>query len=111
MVVCQTNAPVSILKNVSPAKNHWLGIQLDGFGNSESVGAKIILEVDGEKQYRFQFGGGSYASAPGKRHVFGLGDKTKIDKLTVIWPKGWKQEWKNLTVDQYHVLKEKPPTD
>ena len=63
--------------------------------------------VDGHQQTRFAVGGGSYMSANDPRHVFGLGQATKIDKLTVEWPWGGeKQVWENLAIDGYLKLVE-----
>jgi len=36
--------------------------------------------------------------------VFGLGKTDRIDKMSVIWPDGTKQEWAGLAIDRYHVL-------
>lgn len=103
-VVSHMNQPVAIMKNVAPAGNHWLGIELVGQENRDFVGARVILEADGRKQYRYAKGGGSYASSPDRRHVFGLGKSAKIDKLTVVWPDGREQEWTSLGIDRYLLL-------
>ena len=38
-----------------------------------------------------------------RRHVFGLGDTDRVDKLTVFWPDGTRQEWTDVPTDRYHV--------
>ncbi|MFL5341282.1 MAG: CRTAC1 family protein [Gemmataceae bacterium] len=103
-VICHINEPVVVLRNANKTSNHWLGIALEGKGHADVVGAKVVLEAGGRKQTRFAKGGGSYASTPDRRHVFGLADTGKIDKLTVTWPNGDVQEWSDLSVDRYHVL-------
>jgi hypothetical protein len=103
-IVCHTNEPVAILKATPPAGRHWLGVQLVGHKNADVVGAKVVLEAGGRKQTRFARGGGSYASAPDPRHVFGLGETKKADRLTVIWPNGEKQHFDDLAVDRYHRI-------
>lgn len=104
IVVSHMNEPVAILRNVAPAGNHWLGIDLVGAEFADVVGARVILEAGGRKQTRFAKGGGSYASSPDRRFVFGLGKNEKVDKLSVIWPDGKQQDWTNLATDRYHVL-------
>lgn len=114
-IVSHMNQPVAVLHNVAPStasrerarpeeRYYWLGVELMGQGNRDIVGARVILDSGGRKQTRFAKGGGSYASSPDRRHVFGLGMSDKIDKLTVIWPDGKEQEWTGLAVDRYHVL-------
>ena len=98
-----------LLHNEARTDNHWLGVQLVGRDHAEVVGAKLILECDGQTRTRFAKGGGSYASSSDRRHVFGLGKATKIDRLTVVWPNGERQQWKNLALDGYHRLAQGKP--
>jgi hypothetical protein len=106
IVIVHQNEPVTILRNTAGKDNHWLGLELVGRKNRDVVGARITLEVDGQKLTRFGKGGGSYLSASDSRHVFGLGKSTKIDKLTVTWPSGEEQVWTGLMVDRYWRLLE-----
>src|SRR5207248_11011457 len=108
-VVSHLNEPVALLRNVAGAANHWRGVQLLGEGHADIVGARVVLEAGGRKQTRFAKGGGSYASSPDRRLVFGLGTSDRIDRLTVIWPDGQQQEWKGLPIDRYHVLVQGEP--
>ncbi|MCI0700618.1 MAG: CRTAC1 family protein, partial [Planctomycetia bacterium] len=105
LVVCHMNEPASVLRNVLPTDQHWLGIELVGEGNADVVGARITIEAGGRTQSRFAKGGGSYASSPDRRHVFGLGTANKIAKLTVTWANGSPpQEWTDVPIDRYHVV-------
>jgi hypothetical protein len=104
VVVSHMNDPVAVLKNVAPDGNHWLGVELAGKGHADVVGARVVLEAGGRKQTRFAKGGGSYASSPDRRLVFGLGEAKQVEKLTVFWPDGTRQEWTGLPIDRYHVL-------
>ncbi len=93
-----------LLHNEAQTDNHWLGVELVGRDRADVVGARLILECGGQTLMRFAKGGGSYASSSDRRHVFGLAKATKIDRLTVVWPNGERQEWKNLAIDRYHRL-------
>src|SRR5262249_38215499 len=73
VVVSHMNAPAAVLKNVAGGA-HWLGIDLARPGNADVVGAKVVLTAGGRTQTRFAKGGGSYASTPDRRHLFGLGE-------------------------------------
>ena len=107
-VVSHINEPVAVLHNVAKTDgNHWLGVELvrkskDGKKFLDVVGARISLAAGGRTQWRFAKGGGSYASAPDKRHVFGLGEASKVGALTVYWPDGTKEHWDGLEVYHYY---------
>ena len=104
LVISHINDPVAVLRNVAPGDQHWLGISLEGKNHADVVGASVILEAGNRKQARFAKGGCSYASTPDRRFVFGLASADRVDKVTVTWPNGDKQEWKDLGVDRYHTL-------
>jgi hypothetical protein len=106
MVLNHLNEPATVLRNIAPQGNHWLGVQLQGAKNADFVGARIVVEADGRKQTRFAKGGGSYASSSDRRLVFGLGKSDRIDKLTVIWPDGSRQDHSALEVDRYHIVEQ-----
>lgn len=79
----------------------WLGVELAGKDGADVVGARVVLEAGGRTQTRFAKGGGSYASSCDRRHVFGLG-KDKVDRVTVIWPNGQRQQSTDLAPGRYH---------
>ena len=106
LAVSNVNDPVAVLKNVSPDKNHWVGFNLVGVKHEDVVGARVrVTTADKVTQSRFAKGGGSYASSPDRRMVFGLGVQDKATTVSVTWPDGTVQEMVDVPVDQYHVLK------
>ena len=106
LAICNMNEPVAVLRNVSRDKNHWVGLTLEGAKHGDTVGAKVrITTGDNTTQTRFAKGGGSYASSPDRRMVFGLGTQEKVTKLAVTWPDGTTQEIADVPLDKYHVLK------
>ena len=104
VVLNPMNEPVAVLRNIAPAGNHWLGVQLIGADNADVVGARVVLDAGGRRQTRFAKGGGSFASSSDRRLVFGLGKADRVEKLEVTWPDGKKQEWAAPGIDRYHVL-------
>jgi hypothetical protein len=109
LVISNLNEPVVILRNVAGEggkRNHWLGVALERPKNHDAVGAKITVEVNGQRRTRFVKGGGSYLSSSDRRHLFGLGNWDRVDRITVDWPSGQRQEWdgKDLTLDRYWRL-------
>ena len=74
-----------------------------------AVGAKLTLEIGGQKLVRTVKGGGSYLSASDRRVVFGLGAQQQPGRLTVRWPSGKVQTWEDLALDRYWQLLEGEP--
>jgi hypothetical protein len=96
LVISHVGEPVAVLRNVAQNDNRWLGVELVGKGKRDVVGARLTLEVGDQKLTKFAKGGGSYASSPDRRHLFGLGTQGEVGALTVSWPRGQAQTWKGL---------------
>lgn len=109
VVVSNMNEPAAVLRNVAPPGNHWLGVRLAGAKHADVVGARVELTAGGRTQTRFAKGGGSYASTPDRRLVFGLGATDKADTLAVTWPDGKRQEWPAPPPDRYVTVTQGEP--
>ena len=102
LAVSHNGGPVKLLRNATETNHHWARFDLVGDGvksNRNAVGAKIEVETGGRKQTRFVTGGGSYLSAADRRVLVGLGEAGTVDRVTVTWPSGRKQEFRDLAVD------------
>jgi hypothetical protein len=113
LVISHLNDPVVLLRNEAATDHHWLGVEVVGREKADVVGTRLVLESGGRKQTRFVKGGGSYASSSDRRIMFGLGEAKKVDRLTVVWPNGEKQQWDGVAVDRYHRRvqgQQQPPT-
>src|SRR6516225_2464296 len=95
--------PLLLFENRLPRK-HYLEVSLRGTkSNRQGVGARLTLEVEGQKQVREMFPVCSFRSqAPNVAH-FGLGDAGAVDRLTIRWPSGRVQEFRDLPADR-HIL-------
>jgi hypothetical protein len=106
LILTPTNEPAVILRNRRESGHHWLGVALVGRPYRDAIGARLKLEVGGDKPVRAVKGGGSYLSSGDRRVVFGLGPRERVGRLTVRWPSGRTQIWEGLAVDRYWVLTE-----
>jgi hypothetical protein len=107
MVISHLNEPVAVLRNIAPTDGrHWLGLRLVGKDHRDVVGARIEVTVQGRKIVLFARGGGSYASANDPRHIVGLGNTERVERVTVFWPWGQQQHWDSLAADRYWDLVE-----
>lgn len=92
------------------AKGNWIKIALKGVqAESHGIGSKIEVEAGGKKMIREIDGGSSsHLSQNSVIAHFGLGNATKIDKITVYWTGGNKQTINNITTNQLITLTEIP---
>ncbi len=89
----------SLLRNVVRNGSHWVELKLVGGPKSprDAIGATAWLTANGFTQRADATAGGSYASTSGPRLHFGLGTASRgaasrIDKLTIRWPDGLREE-------------------
>ncbi|HXU17910.1 MAG TPA: CRTAC1 family protein [Terriglobales bacterium] len=97
-----------LLRNVVHNGNHWVTLKLIGGRKSprDAMGAKVFLTAGGVRQRADVFSGGSYASNSDPRVHFGLGTATKIDKVEILWPDGFREEVSVPSVDRILTVTE-----
>jgi enediyne biosynthesis protein E4 len=83
-------------------KAHWLEVSLRGkTSNSLGIGARVIAEIGSQRLIREVYPANTFKSqAPAHVH-FGLGKSAKIDRLTIAWPSGMKQEFKDVAPNRH----------
>jgi hypothetical protein len=101
----------SLLMPESVGSAHWIGVRTIGLrSNRDGIGARVavrsgtILQIDEVRS------GGSYLSQNDLRLHFGLGSSVQVDELTVKWPSGVTDRWKNIPADQQIILTEGQPS-
>ena len=108
MDVLVTNAagPVRLLVNQIGTRNHWLGLRLVGAdGLRDMVGARVVVtRSDGSTLGRRARADASYASANDPRVLIGLGLSTEVPAVSVTWPNGRSETWRDLPIDRYTTL-------
>ena len=106
LVVNNMNDPVGIYRNESTANSilvSLIGKQANRFG----LGARLEVELDdGQKLSRIITSSRGYMSGVEPVAHFGLGEAEIIPKLTIIWPGGKKQVFKNLTTKNHYRITE-----
>ena len=84
------------------ADNNYLGIRLQGrHPNSSAVGARVVVEADGNEYLREVTLGSNFASHNPTAQVFGLGAMSLVDRLVVHWPDGEETSLESVAVNQY----------
>jgi hypothetical protein len=96
-----------VLRNDGGNANHWIEVLLIGTqSNRDGTGARLKLSAEGETHVEQAKGGMSYMSASDPRIHFGLGRRTKIDSLEIVWPSGHVDKLTDLAVDRIVAVKE-----
>jgi enediyne biosynthesis protein E4 len=107
VVVTSNGGPPHILRNETPARNHWLGIKLVGHkSNRDGIGAEIKLTTSKGTQFATVSTTGSYLSSNDKRAHFGLGSDAAAQSIEIRWPCGTVQTLTNVRGDRMLVVDE-----
>lgn len=107
VLVNNVHASPDLFRLESDARRHWVTFELQGTrSHREAVGARVRVFASGETWVEELRGGGSYLSANDRRVHFGLGAVRHIERVEVRWPLGAIEEWTDLAVDRFHVLRE-----
>jgi len=98
-----------LFRNDSTSGN-WIKIALKGVeAETHGIGSKIEVEAGGIKMIREIDGGGSsHLSQNSVIAHFGVGNASKIDRITVYWTGGNKQTINNVSVNQKLTITEIP---
>lgn len=107
VVILNSNAPPTVLRNDTPRKNHWLQISLRGKEcNRDAVGARVSVKVGGKTQVSEVHSGRGYQSHYGSRLQFGLGKWEEVDEVSVQWPGGARETFGVKKADQHLLLEQ-----
>ncbi|MBV9851703.1 MAG: CRTAC1 family protein [Armatimonadetes bacterium] len=106
LVVDSEGAPL-LLHNDSQDTGHWLSFTLIGTrSNRDGYGASVTVTAGGLTQTRWCHADGSYLSSSDKRVHVGLGGASSADSVTVRWPDGHRDHFRNVRADRFYSLRE-----
>jgi hypothetical protein len=98
--------PLRLFENQFPLR-HYLEVSLRGTtSNRLGIGSRLVLEAGGRRQVREVYPINSFRSQGPIRAHFGLGEATKVDRLSIHWPSGEEQELIDLAGDRHIVVEE-----
>jgi hypothetical protein len=100
--------PPALLHNRTETANGWLGLELVGTGksNRNAIGSRVEVRTAAGAQVRFVNGGGSYLSASERRQLIGLGAADRAERVTVRWPSGSEQTFRDMAAGRWWRLTE-----
>ncbi len=108
-VILNARREPTLLRNDSPGTNHWIGVRLRGTGgNRDSVGARIKVVSGDLTQVDEVHAGRGYQSHFGSVPHFGLGPRTRVDRVEVRWIGGGTNILKGPEIDRVIQITETP---
>ena len=100
-------AQASLLRNDGGNRNNWLHVKLIGTrGNRDGVGTRIRIKAGNLMQIREVNAGTSYMSFNSLITEFGLGRKTAVDWLEVVWLNGKTERFTAIQANQRLTITE-----
>jgi hypothetical protein len=106
VVVARLEDKPLVLRNVSGAGNHWLGLKLEGRrSNRDGIGAVVHLTTAAGEQWNHVTQAVGYAGSSDIRVHFGLGAETRA-AVEIRWPSGAVQRLDDLQADRYLTARE-----
>ena len=107
VLVMNMNEPPSLLRNDYAGPNNWLRVKTVGVkSNRTGLGARVVVTTGAQQQTQTVLSQSSYYSHNDLRLHFGLGEKTKADRIEVYWPSGQVDVIRDAPARQLITIKE-----
>jgi hypothetical protein len=108
VLVTNNGGPVRLLLNETGAERHSLQVTLEGVAdNRQGLGARVgVQRDDGTIIWRLAKTDGSYLSASDARVHFGLADARRGRAIVVEWPRGGREVWRGIELNQSLTLRQ-----
>jgi tetratricopeptide (TPR) repeat protein len=99
-----------LLKAEGGPANHRVAFRCEGTrSNRSGFGTRLVAETAGRAQWREINAGSSYLSQNAPEAIFGLGAADRVEKLTVRWPSGTTQVFRDVPAGRAYLLVEGNP--
>jgi hypothetical protein len=109
LLLTTNNGPAYLYRNDQTGGNRSIQFQLTGTkSNRDAIGATVRISLGRLSQMRVVRGGSSYLSQSELPVTFGVGRSARIERVTVDWPSGRNEEYKDLaTGKSYEIMENK----
>jgi hypothetical protein len=109
LLITTNNGPAYLYRNDQTGGNRSIRFQLVGTkSNRDAIGATVKILSGGLTQSRVVRGGSSYLSQSELPVTFGVGKSEKVERVTIDWPSGKNEEYKDLAVGKtYEIIESK----
>ena len=108
VLITTNGGPAYLYRNDQLSGNKSIRFKLVGTeSNRDAIGATVRISFAGQTSTRTVKSGGSYLSQSELPVTFGLGKQESIDRVTIRWPRGRAEEYKNLKAGRYEIAEGK----
>jgi enediyne biosynthesis protein E4 len=109
VLMTTNNGRAYLFRNDVTSGNRSIRFHLTGTkSNRDGIGAVVRVTAGGIKQTRMVKSGSSYLSQSEMPLTFGLGRRDQVDEVTVQWPSGKSESFKNLgSGKSYQLIEDK----
>jgi enediyne biosynthesis protein E4 len=107
ILLTTNNGPAYLFRNDVQSGNKSLRLYLTGTkSNRDAIGAVVRVYHGGASQMRVVRSGSSYLSQSERALTFGVGRADQVDRVTVDWPSGTRQEFTKMPTKNAHQITE-----
>ena len=107
VVVNNMNDRPALLRNCATPAGHSLVMKLEGTrSNRSAIGARVTVHAAGRTLIDEVRSGGSFCSQSDFRILFGLGGRSRVDRIEVAWPGGATETIDGADADQLIFIRE-----
>ncbi len=108
----RTGPQLRIMRNDQPVQS-YIALELRGTRcNRDAVGARVVLHTADRQFTRTLTIGDGYLAQSSRRLHFGLGERERIDGVTIEWPDGSRQALPPLAVNKvYRIVQDQEAQD
>jgi hypothetical protein len=97
----------TLLTNTTESAGRYLSLRLVGIQSSrDAIGTTVRARIGTKTVTRQLTAGDGYQSSNERRLTFGAGQTAQIDELTVRWPTGREQRFRNVQIPADFTLRE-----
>ena len=107
LALTQTGGKAALLRNDQATGNAWIRVALEAPPpNAQAIGATVTLTAADAQQVRTVMPARSYLSSVEGPLTFGLGAAPAAQSVTVRWPDGASETWRDLPANTAHTLRQ-----
>lgn len=103
--VSHLDSPAALVSNGTEPTGRFLALRLRGVvGSRDAIGTTVRVTAAGRAMARQLTAGDGYYASNQRQLVFGLGSADRADTVSVRWPSGLEQTFKDVPCDREFVL-------